>query len=223
MKALCLKDINSYKNLVDKLFSLIDRLNPDIIICLGGFFLENKFPPSFNEIPTSGSKTKFGVKLKKSITIKQKISTIGQTVVLEQLAIFGLPVILIPNKFDLNSKFAVKRAKNTENILYRWLDSKITSIEGWIFLGLSDNSLISNYMSYNIFDSNSILCTTDDPILLEKMFVENKNSVPKFLLFSDEFDSITVPNITSYHIKSLTKEKINFIDFAHESFEEIQI
>lgn len=223
MKALCLKDINSYENLIDKLFSLIDRINPDIIICLGGLFKENKVLTNFKEIPPSEIKTKFGVKPKKSLKNNQKNSTISQTVVLEQLAIFGIPVLLIPNKNDLNSKFAVKRAKNTENILYRWLDSKITSIEGWIFLGLSNISLISNYMNYNMFNSNSILCSTDDPILLEKILAENKNSKPKFFLFSEEFKSITIPNIICYHIKSLTKEIINFIDFASESFEEIQI
>ena len=224
MKALCLKDINSYENLINKLFSHVDSLNPDIIICLGGLFQEKQFSTR-TEIITAfpESESLFGVKPKSSLKNREINSVIDQTVVLEQLAIFGLPVLLIPCKDDLKSKFAIKRAKNTENILFRWLDGKITSIEGFVFLGLSNNSQVSKYINSGMFDSNMILCSTDDPILLEQLMIDNKSLRPKFLITTDKFNSISLPNITCCCLKSLKEEIMYLMDFDNDTFKEIQI
>ena len=132
----------------------------DLIIVLGGIFrsVANPSGQSLSEEETSSNK-KFMFKPKEE-KVKSFIS--DATFTLEQLALFLKPIIVVPAKQDLSQSTLIKRASNSENILYRWIDNKATPIEGWLYYGLSLGEQFITSLKYAILaPETGIWCVTD--------------------------------------------------------------
>ena len=160
------------------------------------------------------------------ITDFGKTSVSEMTTVLEQLAIFNLPIVVIPNKIDLQFNKAVKRAKNTGNIIYRWVNgNQFTTIEGYVFFGFSETQQIPKIMENYFFDSNVIWCLTDKPQDEIEFFNKdiNKNNLPDILILPDKFDPIQLSSTICIQIPSLKEKKVSIVDFEKKTCENIPL
>ncbi|MHA1990062.1 MAG: hypothetical protein ACW981_03525 [Candidatus Hodarchaeales archaeon] len=221
MKSICLRDVNSNNLSVDKLFSIVENQKPDIIMCFGGLFVKD-----IEQNSKDDQKKHFDSKLEKKSKMKQRMSLSQTTLILEQLAIFHIPIIIIPNEHDLKQKSAIKRAKNTENLLYRWLfESQFTTIEGWSFIGFSNESISPNIIGHNFFEANVIWCFTTNPHNQINGLKGNENfkSLPDFLIYPDKFGPANLSSTVCIQLPSLDSKKLVIVDFDNKSYEQINL
>lgn len=217
MKGICIRDINYISQNLNKLFSVIEDRKPDIIMCFGGLFIKNKELPNEEE-----QKSNLVPILKKKVPSKQ-VPLSETTLKLEQLAIFNLPVIIIPNMDDLEQKQSIKRAKNTESLLYRWLiDNQFTTIEGWSFIGFSNKHVTPMFLEHDFFESKVIWCFTTDPQTYITILRDLK-TFPDFLIYSDEYEAINFSPTICLQLPSLDSKKLLIVDFDNKTHEQINL
>jgi hypothetical protein len=221
MKSICLRDVNSSTLSLDKIFSIVENQKPDIIMCFGGLFVKD-----IEQSSKDDQKKHFDSFLDKKSKSKKTMPLTQTTLILEQLAIFNVPIIIIPNEHDLKQKSAIKRAKNTENLLYRWLfESQFTTIEGWSFIGSSIDSISPKIIGHNFFETNVIWCFTIDPHnqINSLKVSENLQSLPDFLIYPDEFGPVNLPSTVCIQLPSLDSKKMVIVDFDNKSHEQINL
>lgn len=225
MKLLSFTDLNTCSDPYLKLQPVINEYAIDIIIALGGIFrtLTDSSSQLSSKIKRDNNK-KFMFRAKEE-KVRNFVS--DATFPLEQLSLFQKPIIVIPSKVDLSQNALIKRASNSENILYRWLDNKATPIEGWLYYGLSLGEQFIDSLKYAMLaPQTGVWCVTDQ---LSKDLEKSISSfdlkvLPRVILVPKQYYSSDLSlRSLIFPISSIIENEVSIIDLEDFTVSSVSI
>lgn len=203
MKILSFSDVYLLNAPIEKLQSIIQEENIDIIILMGGLFPTNLSEDNSNK----------KIKLKKNI-YQEKVET--NILKLNWLLI---PVLVIPDQNDLKNPKLLRQIQGQEAVWIRYIYNKGTVIDSWFIFSVTEDSendqetLMKNIEEYSkVAPDRSILLFIGNKRFnfpeVYSIFLTGKAKIPNTSSFFVSIDSISENKVT---IIDLEKKIINSI------------